>query len=226
MQVTRRQFVAATLGGLLLPSIRLDLSHERDLSQLVNEFCDTEEYRQYDIRQPWECEGDSVASDSRALIRVPGLHYVPEGRDVRVPNASMVFKSFWRESGWLPLPQERRMRGNYNYCPYCSRNECPQCNGLGEMWVDDYSVAGLCSRCLGSGYTLNPDCDICHGTPDQQSVAWLDRWGDQAISVRYARLLRQIPGARWLPGVGDEEHPILVRGDGGIRAMVMPVLKD
>jgi len=226
MQVSRRQFVAAAIGSLLLPSIKLDLSHERDLSTLVNEFCEVKGcLRRYNLQQPWECNGDSVASDGRALIRIPGLRYVPEGGEARVPNAEKVFDQFWRESGWMNLPRERLRKDECGGCPFCVRTDCEKCDGVGDLWIDEFNHTGPCPRCRGLGYVPQADCEFCHGTRYQEMLPNLDQWGDQLICVRFARLVRRIPGARWLPGSNvDPVRPILIRGDGGIRAMVMPVV--
>lgn len=232
--MTRRAALRSLLGAALLPTIKLDLSHEADLSSLVLEFCDntdfTHTYRGFSgvkrrarLDTPWEFLGDSVASDARALIRVPGLRYTPTGERGPAPDCDEVFRQFWRDDCWLPLPRERLARNvkvDEPACPFCLRHECVICGGVGETYgLDDRSR--VCHECGGHGYVARSDCELCHGDHRFRDV--YDAAFGVPLNARYARLARRIPGAMWLPPT-IKDGPVLFRGDGGVLAMVMPVL--
>lgn len=211
--LSRRSVLKAMAAAFVAPRILLDLSHERDMAGLVNEFCHTGELRQYDLRTPWACGGDSVASDGRAIIRVPGLRFVARGDRGLVPDADAVFERLWRESGWQSLPREvpasaAELEMNES-CPFCDRTECEDCFGCG------------CHSCHGHGYVARPECSVCHGR--YFGIPWMDAAFGIPLNIRYARLARRIPGVRWLPAA-DPEHPVLFRGDGNVLAMVMPTV--
>jgi hypothetical protein len=225
--------MAAGLGSLCFaPLIRLDLNRERDMVALVGEFTDPGCNR-YDLSSPWEFQSQSVASDGRALICIPGLSFVHTGEEGRRPDVGQVFNKFWptiekpKWRQWLPLPPvERVCHPNplYDQCPRCIRdNECHRCDGEGTTWSDEdhWNVWNVsCPDCCGHGYNHDSGCTICHGT--EGVTRWLEPWGNALISARYAEMVRQIPGARWMPGK-DHESPILIRGDGAIRSLVMTV---
>ena len=232
--MNRRDALRSMLGAALLPMIKLDCSRDTDLAGLVTEFCDntgvTHTFRGFSgvrrrarLDTPWEYHGDSVASDARALIRVPGLAYTPTGERGPAPDCDEVFQKFWREDRWLRLPRERLAR-NADYgshaCPFCLRHECVICGGVGEIYgLDDRSH--VCHECGGHGYVARPDCELCRG--DERFPYVLDAAFGVPLNARYARLARRIPGAMWRPPV-DKDGPVLFRGDGGVAALVMPVL--
>lgn len=219
MSMTRRS-VLKTMGAFLLaPKITLDLSYERDMSSLVGEFCTTDRPTVYDLNQPWEFEGDSVASDARALIRVPGLRYARAGTHAKIPDTREVFSRCWRDAVWKRLPSEKLMVDPNGCCPYCARNRCPDCDGEGFV-VDDDGHSDLCGKCGTEGYIARPDCELCRGSYGK-TVLRHDVSMNCYLSARYVRLLRSVPGIMYAPrpmmGL-----PVLFRGDGGIVAMVMP----
>lgn len=230
--MNRRDLLKAACGFALSPLIRLDLSHERDLSTLVMQFTDRSGYlSRYDLAGPFAFHGQSVATEGRAMIAVPGLRYAEVGKALRLPDVDGVFRSFWptveetSRRRWMPLPQVRRRVPEFDeYCPLCDETPCPACDGEGETFSESYAYGWTetCKTCNGKGYLPSPSCPVCHGT--LKSVAWCEEWGNQLISTKYAGLIRQIPGARWMPG-RDIEAPIILRGDGGIRCFVMPVSK-
>jgi len=235
--MTRRAALQSLLGATLLPIIKLDTSHETDLSTLVLEFCEDEHIvhtsrrfgdpqRRFVLDTPWEFLGDSVASDARALIRVPGLRYTPTGERGPFPDCDEVFRQCWHDDGrWLRLPRERLARPECRlddpcHCPFCSRRECPDCNGVGEYYGLDDSGHN-CPECHGHGYVARSDCELCHGDHRFRDV--YDAAFGVPLNARYARLARRIPGAMWRAPL-DNDGPVLFRGDGGVAALVMPVL--
>lgn len=234
--MNRRDVLKAFSSLALAPLIRLDLTHERDLSALVNEFCDTDGNSRYCLTDPWEYSGESIATDSSVMISVPGLRYVATGDKKRRPDAGSVFRSFWpiKDDGrkWHRMPLIRRRKNQYvDYCPECSRRHpCAWCDGDGEDWDRPTLLTVKCARCNGIGYIPDRACDICHG--QRSDIAWNEEFGDQLLNARYARMIRQIPGAMWMPGAEarqsaiDYRGPIIIRGDGGIRAFVMPVYPE
>jgi len=228
--MNRRDLLKAACGFALSPLIRLDLSHERDLSTLVMQFVDRHQYYlRYDLDAPFACHEQSVATDGHAMIAVPGLRYVESGKELCLPDVDAVFHSYWptiEETSWrkwLPLPQvHRRVPDAHDHCPVCNDTPCPICDGEGEAFSESYGWTRTCTACNGHGYIPNPNCSVCHGT--LKNVAWCEDWGDQMISAKYASLIRQIPGVRWMRG-RDSKGPIILRGDGGIRCFVMPVAR-
>lgn len=219
MSMTRRTALKSLGAFLLAPVIRLDLSHERDLSALVGEFCATDKPSVYDLSQPWEFAGDSVASDARALIRVPGLRYAKAGSQAKIPDTREVFNRCWHDAAWKRLPPEKLMVDPNGTCPYCIRNHCTQCDGEGFVILDDQWRSDLCDKCGTEGYIAKPDCEFCHGS--YKSPLRHDVSMKCYLSARYVRLVRRIPGVMYSPRIAPG-LPVLFRGDGGIVAMVMP----
>lgn len=222
--MNRRDCLKSIAGALLLPAIKLDMTHDRDLSMLVGEFCEPRKISaRYDLSRPCEFEQAAVACDSKALLSVPDLRYATTGAGVKVPPFDDVFRQFWRDDDkWLRLPVERLATSDSarSYCPDCERDMgCDYCDGVGELHsIQDHMH--MCHRCQGYGYIARHDCPICRG--QYRDLPWLDGSLGQLISRRYSRLVRQIPGVRYRPPA-VEDGPVLFRGDGGIRAMVMGV---
>ncbi len=221
--MNRRDTSKTSVGVVMAPLIRLNLLYKTDIATLVNEFCATHDcLSRFNITSPWVLQDDTVASDGQALIRVPDLRYVRIGGETKRPDVNEMFTQFWPEETarrkWMPLPTPRRQIGcnwSADFCPNCARGTCPTCEG----GIEGIEGEG-CKTCRDHGYIPDPACSICHGS--YEDIAWLESWNDIYVSARYADLVRRIPGARWLPGQ-NETAPILIRGDGGVRALVLPV---
>lgn len=219
--MNRRDLLKTAVAGIFAPLIRLSPARDADMADLVQEFCDVDpdlgSPRGYCFTDPYEFHGHALGTDARAMIEVPDLAYTRTSNSGRRPDFQAVFDDHWPTETtmngrrWAQLPKPRRFAGRYrSSCPYCSRHEHARCEGCG------------CERCHWQGYVAVQDCPLCHGRY-HANIPWIEVLGDQRVNTRYLDLCRRIPGAMWIPGRAPKS-PILVRGDGGVRALVMPIV--
>ena len=109
MPMTRRQFgggVAAALGALLLPKIRLHPHY--DLQAMLAPWCAHKLYSKYNLTAPYAMDGHAYATDARAMARILDDGLIVDG-SARIPRETVsVWDSFWTDDGpWQPWPWQR-----------------------------------------------------------------------------------------------------------------------
>jgi hypothetical protein len=218
--MNRRDTLKVISGFALSPLVPFSRFFERDLSNLVNGFCESPLSSKLglDLMSPWESAGRTFATDGCACISVPRHRCATAGEPGNRPDMKEVFRRYWptfeawATRQWMPLPKPRLAANHGNYCLWCERytSSCP-----GAFGGPRHARHGpICH-----GYSPSPSCPICHGHEDFNNI---EVWDGVAMNAYYGWLVRRIPGARWMPGVNEMEYPILIRGDDGIQAMVMP----
>lgn len=228
MPMTRRQFgggVAAALGALLLPKIRLQPHY--DLQAMLAPWCAHKLFARYKLTAPYAMDGHAYATDARAMARILDDGLIVDG-SARIPRETVsVWDSFWIDDGpWQPWPRQPVLMTSGEYgCVLCSHAnvECPECCGLGESCVLPGDRSQRCEACGGDGYQRRPECPLCHGRRHANTPTCAVM-GDKLVGLQYMDIVARVPEVRWHAG-GQVDGPILWRSDIGIAGMIMPMTR-
>jgi hypothetical protein len=116
-------------------------------------FCARDKAWRYDMRQPFQVDDWTYATDAKAIIRVRPSWLDRAESEGPIPPAALLPWDHDRLRGWKPL---RKMPGLL-----CDDADCPECDGTGfadGKWGRDCDeCGGFCQGCGPSS------CDTCHG---------------------------------------------------------------
>lgn len=223
MSITRRSFLqsmsaamSAVAFGARMPSaieppkIRYDL------------FAETWIGGKWDIHEPFSLDGSIYATDSRVLITHPGEW--SGGATGRVPAVHHLWWGEFDRPGWKQLPEQRlELRHPH------MESQCVHCMATGRVGEGVHRALSTDEdgddvyRWVGG-----TKCGYCNGTGWDESFSHHERLGNGVFAPGYMQRLRTLGGLDYRviecgPRYCKESYVLLVRGDGGIKGMLMGI---
>ena len=103
--LSRRQFGAFSAATVVASLLRIRPEH--DLHRSVNQFCDREPSRRFDLTSPFVISGLAYGTDGRALARIVTNASDTTATTRWLPNVAMALDTHWQpERIWRPGSRE------------------------------------------------------------------------------------------------------------------------
>lgn len=229
MNVTRRSFLQSMAAAFSATALGVRMSPAQPAAIRYELFTDTSAWvRRHQICEPFSLDGAVYATDARVLITHPG-EWSGSG-NAKVPDVGKLWWDEFDKPGWKELPEQRLELTTHD------SSLCHLCMGLGRVGDGVHRV--LCRDEDGDpewAWAGGAKCHQCNGTGWEEEYPHVDRIDGAAFSPGYMNRLRTLGGLDYrILSLGDDRrvHPrgnaevLLVRGDGGVRGMLMCVHED
>lgn len=224
--VTRRSFLQSMSAAFSAAVIGIRPAFAEPPKINYSLFCDNWlGSSRYDIADPFSIDGGIYATDSRVLITHPGEW--SGNATGSLPNVGKLQWDEFNKPGWKELPSQKL---ELQDDPWHYGGQCHHCMATGR-------VGNGITRVIGQDEDGDAEyqwaggqvCGYCNGTGMDDSYRHLEPLGSALFAPGYTNRLRTLGGldcrvieceAGKFCG-GGMAHILLVRGDHGVRGMLM-----
>lgn len=162
--VTRRNFVQAIAGAMLVPIVDLRAAVPRE--NLMLQFCDGDMSGRYRLNQPFGIGRWTYATDARSMIRAE-LVTRNEVGEMRLPPVENVWNEIWHPTRHWRVLDDAMMTTTiikeWQMCPHCGGARV----SYGESYPTDqselYELVSKYSYDSDDNTTRDRSCNVCHG---------------------------------------------------------------
>ena len=226
MSITRRGFIGSSLAALLLPTIKINSTNDRE--RLLSQFCDDSGNNwRFDMDKPFSAADRlAYATDSRILCRTEIAAPDISGTG-KPPPVIAAWHSYWRpDSAWvcdgLPAVADLKIRTPYAVCPLCDNRRIvlDKIPSFEDRMIDmevhrlDYDIDTNSIR--------DASCPQCRGRADYSGPSLVDLCGVH-VYYRYAKRMHSLPGVQFCRSTVD--YALLFRAD-EFEGIAMGVIRD
>jgi hypothetical protein len=226
VNITRRGFIGSSLAALLLPTIKVNNTVDRE--RLLSQFCDDSGRNQrFDMDRPFiAADRLAYATDSRIMCRTEIAAPDISGTG-KPPPVIAAWHSYWRpDSAWvrdgLPAVADLKICTPFGVCPLCEgrRIVLPEFPNFDDRQVD--ATMSRLGYCIDDNSVGDESCPQCRGRDDYSGPALVDLCGAH-VYYRYAKLMHTLPGVQFCRS--EVEDVVLFRAD-EFEGIAMGVIRD